>query len=125
MEFRWQIRGISKRIVVENKSRSFCSSCSSHVVINWIRRKTDERIQANELNICICVCLGCDLLFHKRSKDCHKNERTTDRRYHHAIGRWGRVSCSMLSGLFGPIGLFRGGPCNEASEGDEVVDWEL
>ena len=40
-------------------------------------------------------------------------------------GRCGRVSCSMLSGLFGPMGLLRGGPWSEASDEDEVVDWEL
>lgn len=36
-------------------------------------------------------------------------------------GRWGRVSCSILSGLFGPIGLLRGGHKEAREEEDEVI----
>ena len=34
----------------------------------------------------------------------------------------GRVSCSMLSGLLGPIGLLRGGPLRAASDEDDDAD---
>lgn len=37
------------------------------------------------------------------------------------VGRWGRVNCSILSGLFGPMGLLRGGQDREAREEEDVM----
>lgn len=40
------------------------------------------------------------------------------------VGQWGRVNCSMLNGLFGPIGEFRGGQDSEAKLDGDETGWE-